>query len=62
MLLNRQNMTEDEYKRLLAEHKREMEALAANLDQEKDRQKRSIKDRVRVLLFQRTFIIVQCLL
>jgi hypothetical protein len=41
-------MSEDEYKRLLAEHQREMEALTANLDQEKDRQKRSIKDRVSV--------------
>ena len=46
MLLNRQNMSEDEYKRLLAEHQREMEALRINLENEKDRQKRVIKDRV----------------
>lgn len=46
MLLNRHNMSEEEYKRLLAEHQREMAALISNLEQEKDRQKRAIADRV----------------
>ena len=48
MLLNRGSMSEDEYRRLLAEHQREMAALVANMDKEKDRQKRAIKDRVGV--------------
>ena len=47
MLLNRQNMSDDEYKRLLKEHEREMEALSQNLEAEKDRQKRIIADKVR---------------
>ena len=46
MLLNRQNMSDDEYKRLLKEHEREMEALSQNLEAEKDRQKRIIADKV----------------
>ena len=47
MLLNRQNMSEGEYKRLLKEHEREMEALNQNLEAEKDRQRRVIADKVR---------------
>ena len=47
MLLNRQNMSDNEYKRLLKEHQREMEALNQNLEVEKDRQKRVIADKVR---------------
>ena len=50
MLLNRHNLTDDEYKQLLKEHQREMEALNQNLEAEKDRQKRIIADKVRVLL------------
>ncbi|KAH3750553.1 hypothetical protein DPMN_185080 [Dreissena polymorpha] len=46
MLLNRQSMTEEEYRRLLADHQRELEALVANMDLEKDRQKRAIKDKI----------------
>lgn len=41
-------MSEEDYKRLLAEHQREMDELRAKLDNEKDRQKRVLKDRVRV--------------
>ena len=47
MLLNRQNMSDGEYKRLLKEHEREMEALNQNLEAEKDRQRRVIADKVR---------------
>lgn len=41
-------MSEEDYKQLLAEHQREMDELRAKLDNEKDRQKRVLKDRVRV--------------
>lgn len=57
MLLNKQNMSEDEYKRLLAEHQREMAALTSNLEQEKDRQKRAITDRVNKKLLQLKFFL-----
>ena len=46
MLLNRQNMSESEYKRLLAEHQHEMKKLTDNMDSERERQKRVISDRV----------------
>ena len=46
MLLNKQNLSEDEYKCKLAEFRKEMAALSENMEKEKDRQRRVIKDRV----------------
>lgn len=44
-------MAEEEYKHLVVEHQQEMAELKANFDQEKDRQKRSIKDRVNMIAY-----------
>lgn len=44
--LHHKNLNDAEYEKLLAAHRKEMEALGENLDKEKDRQKNALSERI----------------
>ena len=46
MLLKGKNLTDEEFQKLLKQHKDEVEALRLNYDREKERQKKAIHDKV----------------
>ena len=47
ILLHGKNLSEEEFEKLMKAHKAEIQALEANLDREKQRQKKTLNDKVR---------------
>lgn len=48
MAAKRRELSEEEYQKILAQHKKDLAALESNLDGEKDRQQKSLQDKVSV--------------
>ncbi len=46
MLLHGKNLSEDEFRKMMRQHQQEMDTLAANLNKEKERQKKAAQDKV----------------
>ena len=46
MLLQSKNLSEEEFEKMMKQHKAEVEGLQNNLDREKDRQKKTLNDKV----------------
>ena len=50
MLLKGKSLSEEEFQRLLQQHQSNMKGLEGNFDKEKDRQKKSLADKVNIIL------------
>ena len=65
LLLQGKNVSDEEFERLLAAHKKEQAALEQNMDAEKERQKKALQDKVcipqwKLQLHRHFFMCYQC--